>query len=129
LRAGVEAVEQGDDRLLVGDGDVAAAPFRIGAAPAKETGELGGGNASANVIAFDPQPFEPGFMDDRRFRLDDRIADDFGEDHQSARFKNAATSTRSTEVSTKAPPMPCARMKAVRPSARFLSCCMWAASR
>src|SRR5206468_5303548 len=106
--AGIEPVEQWDDALLVRNGDVAAAPVRVRAAPVEKIGEFVGRNPGAHIIAGEAQPIEPVLVDHRRLRLGDRVADNFGVGHgrHMAQSRNAPTSASSTSLFTNASPMP-----------------------
>ncbi len=73
---GIEPVEQRQYRLLVWNRDVATAPVGIGAALGKIGRQLVRPDMAALVVPRDAELLEPEIVDQRRFAMRDRIADD-----------------------------------------------------
>ena len=71
-------IEHGD---LVGNGDIAAAPGGIGAALLDVTRQFRRRYMTSAIIRFNPQPFQPEFVNQGRFAVGNRIADHLGIGH------------------------------------------------
>ena len=71
-------VDERERILLVGDGDVAAAPVRIDAPRREIVCQAFGRHAAGAIICRQAEPGQPEAMDRRRAAMADRIADDFG---------------------------------------------------